>query len=802
MIVITDDEDEDIEVEPQTTGYYFVQVFPSDQWTSFPITESTIQKGLLTEQVKESLTKQCNLPELPEKLEYDVRVIRDKNNRNRPLDSLKTLKGYDEYVDQELSRELTRLLNDDEQPNEASVPIDPNTLKDASIVITVAPRSFASLYEIPPLPESMGYQVEIFDGTAKELGKAIEYHNYIDIRNKNLDEPLPLVSPTYPGDFVQPDHVVFLAKKDGRIIGYASFVLLRQRAEIASLVKAQTDNLLTQNTSAESRYLMGETPGNIFEIEGLSADPGEAGKNIGFALLYHGMRFIRDPLIHCLYPVTHLGAQSASYITKRLLTMNYGFRYHGSNMFMNEHFLETLDDATKIEFLEGITKQITFYNNLFKGSRFQTLKDWVTDKPANKNLPLFNEMARNVIYLYQLLYLAMGTVTSRNACILEPVIQDALAAFVTLFDNLVRVLPRRHPLRDYFENNALAIRNGKRNNGQSADVLKLIKATIYTRRASRESEVAFTLGDYSNYGFLYKDKPNTPKVVIRQAYDVIYNTLLNMIAISNALNAPNVSGLVLNNINELLIKDLNLPYNYELPAEELPHISNTLNRLLETGALSQQQENLKTVVKLIKDKDADIGKNEAFNKQFSTEVYEVPKATSGLDTFISLKELDALWEQIERGYENRVGLSREAPIIGPDMDVEDSDIDVFGNGSQCPVLSQSTSLINSPPLEFLEMPTSAEELQKDIDELYTILLKRPSDDATFTFKGNLYTTVKLKEHFNRLKEMLDKLPLVMAVEEEEDEPLLQQYRLEDFIDDNLLGEGEDYYSILDDLNIT
>lgn len=831
MIVEIEDSEEEEEEEPRQS-YYYVQVFPSDTWEAFPMEvnsdETTIVRTALLAYVEKILSGVSSDESIVfplDTLEYQARIVRncvfnDITRTRVCLSDMTDLRSYPSYINTDtVSTKLNALLND-RSGTQTSLRVKTRSFADSTIIIMVAPRSIAhTLYKIPALPPTLTYKVTIFDGSPKELGRLIEYDNLMTILNANLKEPLPLIAPTDPRSFTNPDNIVFVAKMKNRIIGYCTCALLRYREEISSLMDKEINNLLDQHPNSLSRYLMNKNPHHIYEIEGLSADPTFARTYIGYTLLYQALHFIRDPLMHKLYPVTHIASQAASYITKRFLTGYFGFHYHGSNLFKNEHFVETIGEASKLDFMKGIREQLAFYEKLFKNGGTKTMKGWLDSN--SQNATLVKGMFFNVVQLYQIFFVLVKTITRPGAAcgpLYECAINETLAQLVTLFRDITTLLPPRDTLSIYFNNNIARIKT------HGVDV----EETIYTRAVATTSEVVFTMGPvYKEYGFLYKEKEKTKKIVLREGYDLIYKSLPNMINLSKALKVPpRPVELVLNNINALVLTDLKRDVDYEIPQPQLKRIRDAVNLIIKTRALSpEKDEELKTLVKLTTNRDVFIRNNELFNLLFTTFIYEISdKVSSGFDTYTSFDELDEQWATtIAPRYEQRTNPNKLIPNaitvrrtsngdeeeegeeeIEGDMDVVVNVFDQEGDDIICEkepsiICSQNQS---SPPLELLPEST---DINRDINELYEILVQIQREDAVFTFRGHQYTTKQLVDHLNRLMHMQRESPIVINIpqgdgegddiEVEGDDGEMQPYRLGDFIDDNLLGE-EEYEGIL------
>jgi len=755
----------------EPSANYRVQVFPSNESAQVPL-----ERAALTRYTREVLERECGLT-IPatQDLEYEARVLKPS------LDELTTLQDYRQYIDTELSTQLTTLLNDRTSSGRIEVP------DGSTVLLTVAPRSLAPLYyRTSALPDSLGYRLKLYNGNEVDAQKALDYLERVKTANKEAAEKLDLIAPSFDEAFFDdPMRLAFVAEdiKSGKILGYAVFFILRRRKEVDSLFVKEMDALLKANPNASERYLMGVSPPeNIYELEGLSADPGAAGRNLGSTLINEGLRFIQDKQSRCLYPVSHVTSQAASYVTKLLLTRDYGFHYHGSNLFQNEYFLETLSIKSRGEVMKVIREQIEYYNKLLQGVSYETLSEWLRRPTSHpEKMKHFDDVLRDIVRLYQLFYLLFRRLPRSAAQRLACDTRDTTLAFVELFRSLEQLLTPRpyQSLRNYFARNRLQLSKPVEERN--------LESSIYTREATKTEEVAYTMGRFADYGFLYNvDDKGGEKKLRTEGYDVIYKSLPNMIRLTKSLNARQDAGLVLNAINSLVLDDLNMPFDYELTPSQLKAISTALAAIPKTGELNEQNKTIGELRKRLDARDKFLLQNERFNAAFTINLYEAP----GLfDSFVSFQKLLEQWPKIEEAFNKRVNPTGTLSIPSSTEAVvpiqEEMDVDVFGGGEDEEEMVCEPQT-NSPPLQ-LSVPEELAKLKADIDTLGHLLRGNPSPDKVTMFNGYPYTIRELNAHYLRLEELERRAEMQVEAEPE-------LYRLEEFIDDNLLGD--DYVSIL------
>lgn len=740
---------------------FTVQVVPSREVQPFELITSVRKKDLVT--IKRSIL-----------LDYVIGVIHNKTGIDTA--ELRKMRYYVRVFRQVIfspgiTKKLTELLHPDTS-RDTEIDTLLNSLKDAVVLIMVTPADIANQhYDIPNM--TTDYEIVVFDSTSNADEKKINaYDRRLKDLNNKLSEPLHLPAPTRPSRFKQLDTIAFIAKRGNLIIGYCICTMMPYLGDLSEPIATLIHALLSGEHIGEvlNRYLMGIEPLNLFEIEGLSVDPGESGKNIGLILLYQALRFILDTQIQRFFPVTHIGSQAASYITKRYLVNTFKFRYHGSDFFLNQHFLETLSDNSRALFLRAITQQIAYYNELLDWDGLGKMRKWLRTDDYNASEVMI--MVANVIRLYQIYYLLLTT--SRTFDCRR---QEILAKFLPVFKSLEKLLSGNSDyssLRRYFSGN---IKNVEENNAIG------IANTVY----------ATSLGKYSEYGFLKKiTGPATTRQSLLEGYDVIYKTLPNMITLSTYLKKANNAGYVLKIINNLVYDDLILQCNYEIPSEQLVAIREAI--IEAWGGLSDYEEVIGDLTDEIIKKAELMDKNIIFNEMFTVTAYKAAEGTtSGLDTFISFDCLKSEWTDIEVSIFKRIKFVTTK--TGEEEEEGSMEIDVI-----------SCTPPTSPPLELM-LPKDKPSLLAETHELYRILVLGPSNTDLFIFKGFEYTTLQLKEYINALKEAVRTFDLIIPEEEQEEEMpemlveeiIIEPYRLEDFIDQDLLSDMS--YSILGDTEI-
>ena len=754
-----------------------------DETTGVADTEILYDVGVILNSVP------TNVTEIVISDEPDVENVTTQRKKKKLSDA--TLTDYDSFIDFDMSAQLVKAINDTPRESLYEVVIKgkdarSNSFVDARVILFPAMRDLARLlYKSRPsslhIPASLGYTIDIYSDAPGELEALRAYNKEIKDYNKSLSSPLPFIVAIENDDFPVLSRLIFVAKRANKVIGYCGCVMLPYRVEIAAQMEAGIDSALklysplgekeTDQDKIINRYLMGVRPTNIFEIEGLSASPNEAGKQVGLALLYEAMRFIRDERMSKLYPVSHVGSQAASYITKRYLTTNFDFRYHGSNHFLNEGFLETLDDKSKSHLVTTITDLIQYYNTLS-----QTVVNILV---KSKKGDIATVILDNVVKLYQLYYLLLRW--ARPHTTYTPKNEVTLTALITLINTIVSTLSvsgDRNTLRNYLVL-ARASLTEYRDSQSAKDASTLL--------VKMDSTIAYGVAEYNTrneqlpprYGFVYPREKTRKKGSIREkykvsykeGYDVIYSILPNICEISGGDIKLATHTLAL--IDDIVRRDLALPYDYQTPVEQLVSIRDTLAVIQESGVMGVENEpGITETLKMIEVKLKFLDMNVEFNRAFTIGLYHVSEALStGFDSFISFKELASKWTNTEKKV-----LKKFTPTT--------TTVTTTG--------VTATPVINQPPLF---VSSDREQLFMQINALYEVILPRFGNDEslTVTYNGATYSIGYLYAHYNTLQGMINVVNLDAVPDKEVETELVVSaiYRLEDFIDDDDEEEEED-----------
>ena len=721
-----------------------------------------------------------NVTEIVISDEPDVENVTTQRKKKKLSDA--TLADYDSFIDFEMSDRLLKAINDTNKESLYEVVIKgkdarSNSFVDARVILFPAMRDLARLLyrnRASPLdiPASLGYTIDIYSDAPGELEALRAYNKEITDYNKSLSSPLPFIVAIENDDFPVLSRLIFVAKRANKVIGYCGCVMLPYRVEIAAQMEAGINSALklysplgekeTEQDKIINRYLMGVRPTNIFEIEGLSASPNEAGKQVGLALLYEAMRFIRDERMSKLYPVSHVGSQAASYITKRYLTTNFDFRYHGSNHFLNEGFLETLDDKSKSDLVTTISELIQYYNILSQ----TVVNILVGSKKGNTASVILD----NVVKLYQLYYLLLRWTRARTTY--TPKNEVALTALITLLNTVVNTLSvsgDKSTLRNYLVL-ARASLTEYRDSKSAKDASALL--------VRMDGTIAYGVAEYNTrneqmpprYGFVYPAKKPRKKGSVREkykvsykeGYDVIYAILPNICEISGGDIKLATRTLAL--IDDIVRKDLALRYDYQMPVEQLVSIRDTLVVIQESGVMGvENRQSITETLKMIGVKLKFLDMNVEFNRVFTIGLYHVSETLStGFDSFISFKELTSKWPDTEKNV-----LKKFTPTTAVTATVV-----------------TVVAVVNQPPLF---VPSDREQLFMQINALYEVILPRFGTDESLavTYNGAAYSIDYLSAHYNTLLGMINVVNLEAVPDKEvETEVVSAIYRLEDFIDDD------------------
>ena len=385
--------------------------------------------------------------------------------------------------------------------------------------------------------------------------------------------------------------------------------------------------------------------------------------------------------------------------------------------------------------------------------------------------------------LYQLYYLLLKW--SRPSSLLVVERRDTINAFVELFDELAVRLQRHETdalLYTYFSVASSLLNNYDRSD---SDILDRIGETIVWDDGSvilyddnREAlppkygfmtkgRVAVDVEGVEIEGGKYREK--TPYT---QGYDVIYSVLPSIIEMAVASGLPQseqekLATHVLAPINQIVQKDLALPFSYESPGTQLSGIIVALTELSKSGLMASKIDTLRSLLEAVQTKTYLINQNIGFNIFFTGAMYNVFEAV--FDCYTSTDSVATQWQKIGEGVMTKFGASPVVITVSP-------------------VVETKTS--SSPPP--LVLPRNREELFEQINTLYDIIW--PNIDglqSNVLFNGASYSVAELMSHFNRLKGMEYTTADVEIIDTSEEEDMTMQvegipatYRVQDFIDDN------------------
>ena len=775
--------------------YFYVNIFPLDEWRPFVIERSSAdtKRGYINVEdvyvyarsVLTSLNTETENLTLRD-LAYDVNVLlaTTPNNKTKKLVET-TLKEYGVFFDEALSKALLTRVNEEDKDFPFGVLLEQFT--EARVILFPAIRDLARIfYKTPKLPASLGYEITIYGDTNDELRDLSEYIDRLLAENNKL--PLLLRYPVAMGTSLFPalSRIIFIARRKGRIIGYCGCTLLPYRVEIAPQMERAIDESqknfgLGSSSPIMERFFMGVRPRNVFEIEGLSVSPDEAGKQVGLALLYQAMHFVRDPVMRVFYPTSHIVSNAASYITKRMLLLSFNFRYHGGNTFMNEGFVEVIGDTSKQQLVRTITDLVHYYSRFFGTNNRLFVR---SRRTTNEQ-----QIVTGVMKLYQLYYLLLKW--SRPSSLLVVKRRDTINAFVELFDELAVRLQRHETdalLYTYFSVASSLLNNyDMEGGGGDTDIMDRIGETIVWDDGSvilyddnREAlppkygfmtkgRVAVDVEGVEIEGGKYREK--TPYT---QGYDVIYSVLPSIIEMAVASGLPQseqekLATHVLAPINQIVQKDLALPFSYESPGTQLSGIIIALTELSKSGLMASKIDTLRSLLEAVQTKTYLINQNIGFNIFFTGAMYNVFEAV--FDCYTSTDSVATQWQQIGEGVMAKFGARPAAITVSP-------------------VIETKTS--SSPPLV---LPRNREELFEQINILYDIIWPNiDGPQSNVLFNGASYSVAELTNHFNRLKGMeytttgaVVEIEIIDTSEEDmtmQVEGIPATYRVQDFMDDN------------------
>jgi len=739
---------------------FYVQIAPFLEWTPFPINpQGTINVNDLYRHALDVLHKVSGevIPTTRGDIKYAIYVVSQVNKRLQKLQNVSSNNMYRTFIDKPSQTELMRLFNEEASSKkdvDLMFPVPPN-FTGARVIILAAPRDIARLfYEIPALP-SIDYEIRIYGDTFDEQ-EAIKKYDAMVLEYGETKLALPL--PMELEDFPELSRIFFVAVRDDKVIGYCGCQTLGYRTEIQPYMDKVTRQLLgikveDEKANTLTRYLMGVKPLNTFEIEGLSASPSETGKNVGLALLYQALRYIRDPLMKKFYPVTHVASQAASYITKLFLEKTFQFRYHGGNKFLNESFAETLGDASKEHLVKLITELVAYYNTFFENNT--TLIDMLA-----KSNDVIGRVLNNVISLYQLYFLLLQSSNARPQSY-NAYNTETLDHLIKLFDSLGK---------------AIISKPTARNIKAADELVSYFKAARGHLNVCRQGQQQCPMGDIASsivwplnredrilYGFMYiKEKKKKIKVAYQAGYDVIYSVWKNITELNRVTRRTTpeqereMARRIFKMIDVLVAGDLTSEkdFNYELPYQQLENILFFFNELEISANWLTTKERLVRKLALLEN-------NEKFNKKFTTDLYLVDERTSsGFDCFISLDALSDKWQDIETSLLEKF---RKRPAVVTAI---------------VPLVAQN---------EILDTPEDRETIFREINTLDRLITQSyVRGNMTAFFGGKKYTIDALGNYYNRLK-VLQAMPAnVIEIIDTDDEMEViarNYYTIEEFIEE-------------------
>lgn len=713
MIEIIDDTTED-------SSHITVLIFPYEEEQTIEIPSNDgFDPRILRQLIDNSLPDALR----DERLRYNAEVIL------RTTIKAQTIKYNKSYAHAEHSKILTETLNDETRMKEW---LNLKGISDAIIHITVEPRDFARRYYNRPDKQLalLDYHIDIYDGRNADTRKLIvEYIERYEKTNSALFTPLHFTTPLTTDQIDDPMTVIFIARDKEMVIGFCACKLLRYRAEIKTDLDKKYKDIFKKSNRAEKyveedHYFMGKPLSHIFEIKAISADQNKAGNNIPFALLYCAMDFMHQEKTRQIYPVSHIASQAASYVTKYLLQTKFHFVYHGPNMFMNENLFETLTIESKKSFLAILGEILGYCDILLKSHRTPELQKQLI---ANTNfISVYRDMIKNIVSLYHLYFMILQT--HRRGTDFDCYDQSIINHFVNLFESIIASLP------DYNNtNSAIAINASiKKYLTQNRDVL-----ANYNKDLASLATVIYTSDDkkLKEYGFLVRPIKGVKKTLYSEAHIFFVSCMASMVKLTRKMpvKTSNEDDQIaikhaLNLIYRMLLDDVSLMVNYEIPSDQFIPIKNAIETLEMT--LRQrphdfikaipEPNNGDVVMKAIDTHHDIVKRKEDINKQLTNDIFNVdPDTTSGFDTFISMAFLSEKWSDITKSFFIKIGFI---------MDTEPKNIPV--------------EEVCHPPV-IISIPKSTEERSKDVRLLNELLL---TDNETVVFKEREWPIRDLMEY--------------------------------------------------------
>lgn len=632
-----------------------------------------------------------------------------------------------------------------------------STLRNSRIVIMPRPRDIAIHY-FPAQRLPTDYTIKVFNGTRESARRLENYNTAVKTYNDTkLAEPLLLIEPIRLEDLLSPDRIVFLAERDSLIIGFCACTILPYNEAAPQRLTSKDLSLFFNKTQ----------PSHAFEIEAISVSQLERRKNVGLLLFREAMRFIITPAIHeTYYPVSHIVARSASFVTKLLLNSNFNFAYYGTNEFLNENFVETLRPDTQQRFLRCISDALEYYVSLLR----DTPKALFKTQEATLMLNLY----KTVIHLYQLFFLFIKYTPP------YPTVTDTITTqLIALFGDLAFILKNesraKKTLSIYFSENQQKLTLYSQDR-----LLSHFEGSIYTALSVEDvlnDKVLASMGyrlnsQFRTLGFLkgaVEEKER--KKLYKEGYEILFMAVANITEIDESSSLvgkerDESAQLLFDAINELLSVDLIRSSNYELPyppsvkPQPLP-----LTQIILSLNLPGRKKKIASTLGLLHDKARLVQLNYEDLNYLAYQNYDIPVSNMALDTFLSYEELATEWPNID----NKI-LSK----------VNQAVLSVVGKKEKEEVYRGRVFFLSIP------LPIDREALFRDIYTLRDIFALDLGNDTCVAVNNSYFKVGVLRKHHLRLMTMRD----TFQVEEEQQEMVVEQtmsvpsyiYTLGDFIE--------------------
>lgn len=812
----------DEEEEEERKDTFILQVFPSKEWMQTVITATN--NGFTRAQ---NVKNMCvvNADELR-------RFVREKGiDREARLEvhvwrgegacvKVETDGNYSSSLklDQAYSKRFTKIFT--EPPFLRKEVFSCDRLRGVLIVVTFIPTAtimecekFKLLdYAVPIIPGNVRpFEISIYnrnDNNERVLLDAyIEEVNELNTQSKEpvlLSEPVDGDKVTGESLIHEEDRIVFIAKlKDEtkKMIGYCACVLLKNNDP--GHTKSPSRDIMVNNKFGEyeelkDRYFIGVDPVDLFKIEGLSAHPDHKNQDIGLILLWEALRFISDDRVKeqpCFANVTHIVSHAVSAITKRLLTYYFGFRYHGSNQFLNQTFIETLSFDTKaitemVDTLADIVDTFIFLISHDKECILTTKagEPFTFDQKDVKNRNPVAILVNSVINLYHLFYLIAKSTELFNEDATEKgngVVQLA-GGFIMLFEEIQCIIGecvnddeeevtpkatkkkknkatgkrnrKRIPVKDqssvldvlypYIERNIEALHTFVRNKGiGDSDPFKT-NNTIYTNFKNRSDGK----NRLKKFGFLYLNDENSKvKINYSEGYDVIFQSY-SVISIISDLLRTEATQLPKNTfvaLSDLILTDIEKAFNYSIPSHQtkqagkqsqLDRIYTILQNIASVpsflASISSEGE-LNSLLEAIVNQKEKVEKNYKLGEHMMKKLYDDGNAS--MDTCISFNELKSTWQACDAKVKAKIMRTTTAQSQPQQQDMVIDEI-----------------YATEPPI-----PLEKNDRYRDINELFKLL--RPTNfvnnlgggEHVVVFRGVRYRFATIMNHFVKLMNLRD-----------------------------------------------